>query len=110
LVQFVQGDISNQIQQTVALLDEWATNAAPAELRTNYGTLAWEYTTPGDLSATTNSGPTTAQQALISTNIMQARFDLYLVYYDGSFGVHNGPYDILLLQTAQSQVESQLFQ
>jgi Cytochrome c554 and c-prime len=111
LVQFVQNDISNQIQQTVGLLDEWATNAAPAELRTNYGTLAWEYTAPGDLSATANSGPTAAQQqALLSTNIMQARFDLYLVYYDGSYGVHNGPYDIELLQSAQTFVDNELFQ
>src|SRR5208283_3966028 len=47
LVQFATANISNQIQQTVALLDMWATNAAPAELQTNYGTLAWEYTTPG---------------------------------------------------------------
>lgn len=100
----------DQIQQTKGLLDMWATNAAPAVLRTNYGTLAWEYTSPGDLSATTNSGPTTAQQALISTNILQARFDLYLVYYDGSYGVHNGPYDIELLQSAQTFVDSQLFQ
>jgi hypothetical protein len=110
LVQFASSTISNQIQQTKTLLDMWATNAAPAELRTNYGTLAWEYTTPGDLSATTNLGPNKAQQTLISTNIMQARFDLYLVLYDGSYGVHNGPYDIELLQTAQSQVESQLYQ
>ncbi|HKW29190.1 MAG TPA: hypothetical protein VJT54_07635, partial [Verrucomicrobiae bacterium] len=110
LVQFATVTISNQIQQTKGLLDMWATNSAPAELRTNYGTLAWEYTSPGDLSATTNPGPNKAQQALISTNIMQARFDLYLVLYDGSYGVHNGPYDIELLQTAQSQVDSQLFQ
>jgi hypothetical protein len=110
LVQFAANNISNQIQQTRMLLDMWATNAAPDELRTNYGTLAWEYTTPGDLSATTNLGPNKAQQALISTNIMQARFDLYLVLYDGSYGVHNGPYDIELLQTAQSFVEGQLYQ
>jgi hypothetical protein len=110
LVQSTVNIFSNQIQQTVALLDMWATNAAPAELRTNYGTLAWEYTTPGDLSATTNSGPTAAQQVLISTNIMQARFDLYLVYYDGSYGVHNAPYDAELLQSAQNWVEGQLYQ
>ncbi|HUA37447.1 MAG TPA: cytochrome c family protein [Candidatus Sulfopaludibacter sp.] len=110
LVQFATMNISNQIQQTQALLDMWATNAAPAELRTNYGTLAWEYTTPGDLSATTNSGPNAAQQALISTNILQARFDLYLVYYDGSYGVHNAPYDSALLTAAESFIESQLYQ
>jgi Cytochrome c554 and c-prime len=110
LVQFATVNISNQIQQTKALLDMWATNAAPAELRTNYGTLAWEYTTPGDLSPA-GHGPSAMEQTnLLSTNIMQARFDLYLVYYDGSYGVHNGPYDIELLQSAQSFVESQLYQ
>ena len=110
LVQFATANISNQIQRTKALLDMWATNNAPAELRTNYGTFAWEYSTPGDLSPG-GVGPTNAtQQAMISTNIMQARFDLYLVLYDGSYGVHNGPYDIELLQTAQSLVEGQLYQ
>lgn len=110
LVQFATVNISNQIQQTKVLLDLWATNKAPDVLRTNYGTLAWEYTTPGDLS-TGGPGPSASQQTnLLSTNIMQARFDLYLVLYDGSYGVHNGPYDIELLQTAQSQVEGQLYQ
>lgn len=110
LVQFVQDDISNQIQQTKALLDQWATNAAPAELRTNYGTLAWEYTTPGDLSPVPpgTSGPSTDEQALVPDQIKKARFDLYLVLYDGSYGVHNGPYDIQLLQSAQAFVDSQL--
>ena len=110
LVQFATVNISNQIQQTKALLDLWATNKSPAALQTKYGTLAWEYTTPGDLSSG-GPGPTATEQTnLVSTNIMQARFDLYLVLYDGSYGVHNGPYDIELLQTAQNQVESQLYQ
>jgi hypothetical protein len=110
LVQFTVNNISNQIQQTKALLDMWATNKAPDELRTNYGTLAWEYTTPGDLSSGA-SGPTATQQTnLLSTNIMQARFDLYLVLYDGSYGVHNAQYDQVLLQNAQTFVDNLLFQ
>jgi hypothetical protein len=110
LVQFVTSDISNQIQQTKGLLDLWATNKAPAVLQAKYGTLAWEYTTPGDLS-TGGPGPSASEQTnLVSTNILQARFDLYLVLYDGSYGVHNGPYDIQLLQNAQTFVDSQLFQ
>ena len=110
LVQFATANISNQIQQTKALLDMWATNDAPAELRTNYGTFAWEYSTPGDLSPG-GIGPTNAtQQAMIPTTFSMARFDLYLVFYDGSYGVHNGPYDIELLQTAQSFVDGQLYQ
>ena len=77
---------------------------------TNYGTLAWEYTTPGDLSPSGAVGPSTADQALIPDDIKKARFDLYLVLYDGSFGVHNGPYDSDLLQSAQTFVENQLYQ
>jgi len=109
LVAFVTNSVAAQIQQTTAELNLWATNAAPAGLQ-KYGTLAWEYTTPGDLSATTNSGPSTADQALIPDDIKKARFDLYLVLYDGSYGVHNGPYDIELLDSAQSFVDGQLFQ
>jgi hypothetical protein len=109
LVQYVTNNISNQIQQTVALLDMWATNNAPEVLRTNYGTLAWEYTTPGDLS-TGGPGPNAAQQTQITNVIQMARFDLYLVLYDGSYGVHNAPYDAELLQTAQSWIDGQLFQ
>jgi len=102
------------IDDVKALLDTWATNTVPntpalAGLQ-KYGTLAWEYTTPGDLSATTNSGPNTADQALIPDDIKKARFDLYLVYYDGSYGVHNGPYAFSLLESAQSFVTNQLAQ
>jgi len=109
LVQSTSNNISIYIQRIKGELDMWATNNAPDELRTNYGTLAWEYTTPGDLSSG-GSGPNSAQQALISTNIMQARFDLYLVLYDGSYGVHNVYYDYLLLQNAEAFVISQLYQ
>jgi len=110
LVQFTASTFSNQILQTKALLDMWATNKAPDALRTNYGTLAWEYTTPGDLSSG-SPGPNSMQQTnLIPTDIRMARFDLYLVFYDGSYGVHNRPYGSKLLQDAQTFVDNQLFQ
>jgi hypothetical protein len=110
LVQFTANIISNQVLQTKALLDMWATNKAPDVLRTNYGTLAWEYTTPGDLSSG-SPGPNSMQQTNnIPVDIRKARFDLYLVFYDGSFGVHNRPYDSKLLQDAQTFVDGQLFQ
>jgi Cytochrome c554 and c-prime len=108
LVQFVTNTIAGQIQQTKSYLDLWAASAAPTALQ-KYGTFAWEYTTPGDLSPG-SAGPSTADQALIPDDIKKARFDLYLVLYDGSYGVHNGPYDIQLLQAAQSWVEGQLYQ
>jgi hypothetical protein len=111
LVQFVTNSIAGQIQQTKSYLDLWATSVAPTQFPAlqKYGTFAWEYTTPGDLSPG-GSGPGTADQALIPDDIKKARFDLYLVLYDGSYGVHNGPYDIELLQTAQNWIEGQLYQ
>ena len=116
LVQFVTNAIAGQIQQTQSYLNLWATTVAPAStnaalaaIAMQYGALTWEYTTPGTLS-TGAAGPNTAQQAQIPNDIKMARFDLYLVLYDGSYGVHNGPYDIELLQAAQSWVESELYQ
>lgn len=107
LVQFTTSIVSNQIQQIKASLDLWATTKAPEQLRTNYGTLSWEYTNPGDLSSGTQ-GPSAAEQSLIPVNIRKARFDLYVVLYDGSFGVHNAPYSITLLQDAQDWVQEEL--
>ncbi len=116
LVQYVTNSIAIQIQQTVSYLDLWSTRAAASSTNSalsamarQYGSLAWEYTTPGSLS-TGAAGPDAAGQALIPNDIKMARFDLYLVLYDGSYGVHNGPYDIELLQAAQNWIESELYQ
>lgn len=116
LVQFVTNTIAAQIQQTKSYLDLWATTVAPASTNAalaavaqKYGALAWEYSTPGDLS-TGAAGPDTTEQASIPDDIKMARFDLYLVFYDGSFGVHNGPYDIELLQAAQGWIDGELYQ
>jgi len=107
LVQFVAGAVSKQVQQVKAALDLWAATKAPAALRTKYGARAWEYTEPGDLSAG-GAGPNATEQALIPVNIQKARFDLYLVLYDGSFGAHNGPYAIRLLDTALNWIQDEL--
>jgi hypothetical protein len=109
LVQFTQGSVSNQIQQIKAELDLWALTKAPAALQTKYGARAWDYTVPGDLSPG-GPGPNASEQALIPVNIQKARFNLYLVLYDGSYGVHNGPYVVTLLDTAQTWVEDALNQ
>ena len=116
LVQLVTNSIAGQIQETVSYLNLWATNsatgstnAALAALARQYGTLTWQYTTNGDLS-TGATGPDAAGQALIPDDIKMARFDLYLVLYDGSYGVHNGPYDIELLEAAQRWIESEMYQ
>lgn len=103
LAGFAKEAIQYRIQQIKQDLDLWATTKAPLSLRTNYGALAWEYTHPGDLSSG-GSGPNASEQLQLPPNIRKARFDLYLVLYDGSYGVHNGPYAITLLDTAENWV------
>jgi hypothetical protein len=112
--------LSNQVASVISGLNRWANTKAPASLHTN-GVVAWEYTTPGGLTWTNNAsgnvqswtlsvppnftGPNASGQALLQTNypnIMKARFDLYLVLNDGSFGVHNPFYALNLLSAAQS--------
>jgi hypothetical protein len=110
LVSFVMGDVSNQIQQVKFDLDYWAahsTNQAVQSLWAKYGNLAWEYTTPGGLSAG-GPGPDAAEQAQIPENIRKARFNMYVVRNDGSFGVHNGPYAITLLSAAEDWIQEEL--
>ena len=83
--------ISPLIQQVKSDLDYWATSTnAPAALSAKYGTLAWEYTTPGNLLRA--SGPNAEEQPLIPDNIRKARFNLYVVRNDGTIGIHNPVY------------------
>ncbi len=108
LVVFVSEVITNEIQVLQASLNKWAITKAPAILGTaQYGTRAWEYTKPGSLSAG-GPGPTPTLQKRIPVNIQKARFNLYLVLYDGSLGVHNPLYSLTLLDTAQSWVDQAL--
>jgi len=109
LANFLTNDITMEIQSVTALLQEWALTKAPSSLQTKYGSGAWEYTNPGELS-TLAAGPTTAEQALIPDNIKKARFDLYLVQNDGSFGVHNPFYTLDLLSYADDLVQQELSQ
>jgi cytochrome c553 len=107
LVQFMNSLVSNQVSQVKGSLDSWAINAAPPALR-SFGTRAWEYANPGDLSSG-GPGPTNATlQALIPVNIQKARFNLYSVYSDGSGGVHNPFYILTLLDTAAGWVQGEL--
>jgi len=110
--------ISNNVALVIQKLNQWAALRAPAALQTN-GTVLWEYTTPGGLIWQTNSsgtvtnwmladqvdfsGPNTAGQALIPDSIKKARYNLYLVLNDGSFGAHNFAFAFNLLLTAGFQ-------
>lgn len=117
--------VSNNVALVIYELNLWAALKAPAALQTN-GAVAWEYTTPGGVTWQTNSagwvtgwslldqvnysGPNAAGQALIPDNIKKARFDLYLVLNDGSFGVHNPFFALNLLSSAQNLIYQELFQ
>ena len=106
LVTFATMAISSQMQTLKGSLDLWATTKAPESLR-KYGVRAWEYTNPGEFSSG-GSGPNNSEQEQIPDNIKKARFNLYLVKYDGSFGVHNGPHTVSLLESARNWVQLEL--
>jgi formate-dependent nitrite reductase cytochrome c552 subunit len=116
LKQYWQGTISNWVAGVQFDLDYWATNAAPAStnktlvgLSRKYGTRAWEYTTPGQLSPG-GPGPNAAEQKEIPENIRKARFNLYLVIADGSYGIHNPLYILSLLETADGWIVEEVNQ
>ena len=99
--------LSNQVATVIFALNQWAATQTNPLLSSNH-VVAWEYLTPGGLSWQTNSsgwvtswsldkpvnftGPNADGQGLIPDNIKKARFNLYLVLNDGSFGVHNPLY------------------
>jgi len=116
--------VSNRVYALKRELDSWANTIAPPSLQTN-GILAWEYTTPGGLDWKTNNGvvtgwfinddvqfagPSTAGQALVAQPIQKARFNLYLVLNDGSYGAHNPQFALSLLDIAYYWVVQELFQ
>ena len=107
-----QNELRQRINDLKVLLNTWANTQSPNTLRVKYGNLAWEYTTPGPLSNPSGdsaiAGPDASEQALIPDAVKQARFNLYLVQQDGSFGVHNGKYARYLLQVAEDKLNSLL--
>jgi hypothetical protein len=96
--------ITNWINSIKGDLDTWGLTKSPTSLRTKYGSRAWEYTTPGDLSPGA-PGPNASEQLLIPDNVKKARFNLYLVLNDGSLGVHNPHYCLQLLMFASDRVQ-----
>ncbi|HOW65668.1 MAG TPA: multiheme c-type cytochrome [Candidatus Paceibacterota bacterium] len=112
--QITQSEIKQLIDIVKQQMDLWAETKAPEDLRVKYGKLAWEYNTPGHLSNPTDDpavrGPTSQEQAAVPDEIKQARFNIYMVLQDGSYGVHNGKYARFLLQIALEKVGGQLSQ
>jgi hypothetical protein len=107
LVTVVQQVVTEEIAILKAALDEWANTKAPPVLRAKYGSLAWEYTNPGELSPG-GSGPTKAEQTLIPDAIKKARFNAYILLNDGSYGVHNGPFASTLYNAAYEWIQDEL--
>lgn len=99
--------IEMRMTQLKASLDLWATTKAPLALRNKYGALAWEYSTPGELS-TGPAGPTSAEQGQIPARIQYARFNLYIINNDGSRGTHNPLHILALLDAADVWVQEEL--
>lgn len=103
-VGFTQRLVRGEIARVKALLDTWGETHSPEPLRTQYGKLTWEYNVAGQLSQSPETpaprGPTPAEQTVVPDAIKQARFLLYMVEHDGSYGVHNGMYARHLLEEA----------
>ena len=100
---------SNNLYAVVRLLNQWATNAGPALFGANYANYnsnAWEYTTPGSLGSTNYRGPSTSDQLKVPDAIKQARFDIYEVLGDGSWGIHNLTYISRLISDASTKASS----
>lgn len=115
-IHFIQAGTHNGITEAIAALDNWATNKitdlyVPGS--TNYVTfigtntpalvVPWEFSTIGQLNTGKKSPPTAGQSRIskYAPEILKARFLLYIVEHDASYGVHNPPYARYLLQTAK---------
>lgn len=101
---------SNLVVSVADLLNRWGLSNAPAIFTNNWNNYqqnSWEYTSPGSLASITNSGPSAADQLLLPTAIQQARFDIYMVYSDGTYETHNPTLIPLLIKDAETKVMSQ---
>lgn len=102
---------SNVVVSVADLLNSWATNSGPTVFGANYNNYlqnSWEYTSPGSLASITNGGPSASDQLLLPAVIQQARFDIYMVYSDGTFETHNPTFIPLLIKDAEAKALSQL--
>lgn len=104
LISNTQTEISNRINGVVATLRQWALTAASDKLSSSKSN-AWEYASPGTLSVTNGApAPLSANQVYVPDDIQKARFNVYLVWHEGSLGIHNKSYDTNLLTTASNLV------
>ncbi len=114
LIGFRQRTTKGDIAALVELLGKWGETKAPDPLRAKYGKLAWEFTSAGQLSQPAAgpavTGPAANEQSLIPDEIKKARFIVYMIEHDGSYGVHNARFSTASLKEAKILVESRLAQ
>jgi len=106
-VEFIQAGTKDFMRRAIGELNNWATNKITdlyvagstnyvAFLGTNNPALVvpWEFSTIGQLNTGKKSPPTAGQNRMLkyAPGILQARFLLYMVEHDASYGVHNAPY------------------
>jgi PKD repeat protein len=106
-----QASTKQSLTNVVLLLNRWATNAGPALFGANYSKYlqnGWEFTAPGGLALVTNVGPSSSDQLKVPDPIKQARFDIYEVLGDASYGVHNPSFTSRLLSDASTKVNGAL--
>lgn len=111
-IEEAQHNTKDGLKRVVSLLNQWATNKAPAILGAgtyaNHLQNSWEYTVIGGLATITNAGPSgTNQRDKLPDAIKQARFNAYMVKQDGSYSIHNPRYANALIADAESKVLSQ---
>jgi PKD repeat protein len=103
----VMEETEESLAHAVDLLNQWSltfgTHLFGPVNAARYKENGWEYTTRGSLSTATNAGPSSADQLKIPNAIKQARFNLYMVSYDGSGGIHNPRYATALINDAVSK-------
>jgi hypothetical protein len=102
----------HRVESVVDLLKQWSTNVGPVLLGTTdynkHQENTWEFSTVGELATGTLPGPAATNQVKLPESIRQARFNLYMVAYDGSWGVHNTRLTPLLIRDAETKVLNQL--
>jgi hypothetical protein len=106
-------EIRTGLSNVVALLNNWGLNSGA----TYVGTTAWnaskQYTWEySSLNVSTNFGPVypgmkglnATNQTLLPDNIRQARYELYCIMRDRTYGVHNPVYTRYLINDASNKV------
>jgi len=124
LIEFTKADITNQMKLVISNLTVWANSTnVPAAILANSSTplMCWDYNinkpwtnfypslaSDPNWSRLGTNAPILIQSNSLPDNIKQARFNLWLVHNDKTFGVHNNVYVRYLLQVAKAKVDAEL--